>query len=120
MDVKNELIYYDIKFKIIKLGLFYMNNGFWDILKIVYVLFFVLVLEFLFKFLVGFLISYNEIGFLLCWLVLDEWGMMFGNLVDLIIVESVKKGIVLEFMFCLLVVMCDSDLKLVKNFCYGW
>lgn len=47
----------------------------------------------------GFLNSYNEIGFLLKWLFLDECGLMFGILIDVVIVDVVVKKICFDLMF---------------------
>lgn len=81
-----------------KFGVFYINNGFWDMYKMVYFFYFLIVVEKYEEMLEGFLNSYRESGYLLKWLFFDECGLMFGILIDVVIVDVVVKDIWLDLM----------------------
>lgn len=97
-DQNEEKIHYDTLNKVVKPGVLYTNNGFWDTYKTVFPLFSLIATEAYEEMLEGFLNSYRETGFLPKWLSPDERGMMPGTLIDAVIADAAMKNIRLDLM----------------------
>ncbi len=82
-----------IRLVIIKPGVLYTNNGFWDTYKTVYPLYSLIAVEKYEEMLEGFLNSYRESGYLPKWLSPDERGLMPGTLIDAVIADAAVKDI---------------------------
>lgn len=93
LDAQQQPVHYDTKARMVRSGVLYTNNGFWDTYKTVYPLYSIIAPEILTEMLHGFLNSYNETGFLPKWLSPDERGMMPGTLIDAVIADAASKNL---------------------------
>lgn len=105
INENNEKIHYDTYSKVVRPGVLYTNNGFWDTYKTVYPMYSLIAKEKYEEMLEGFLNSYNETGFLPKWLSPDERGLMPGTLIDAVIADAAVKGIRSDLMEQFLVAM---------------
>lgn len=78
---------------VIKSGIKYVNNGFWDTFRTVYPLFSLIAPDEFAEILEGFVNTYKDCGWLPKWPSPNEVGMMPGTLIDAVIAEAAVKGI---------------------------
>ncbi|MGI6154326.1 MAG: alpha-mannosidase [Enterococcus sp.] len=119
INENNEKIHYDTYSKVVRPGVLYTNNGFWDTYKTVYPMYSLIAKEKYEEMLEGFLNSYNETGFLPKWLSPDERGLMPGTLIDAVIADAAVKGIRSDLMEQFLVAMKKAATIQSENSNYG-
>lgn len=87
-----ELHYSTIKKRTLA-GKMYTNIGFWDVYRTNFPLYSLLLPKEFHDFLVGFLNSSKETGYLPRWLSPDERGMMPGTMLDVLVADAAVKGL---------------------------
>ncbi len=81
---------------VIKPGIMYVNNGFWDTYRTVYPLYSVLCPKKYAEIVEGYLNFFDDTGYLPRWIAPGELGVMPGTLIEAVLADAVVKGIVNE------------------------
>ena len=111
VNESGQAIHMDLATGIVKPGVLFSNNGFWDTFRTTFPLFALIIPEHYHRFLEGFLNSYRDTGFLPKWLAPDERGMMPGTLLDGIIADSACKDMAPDLEEELLQAMLETASK---------
>ena len=111
VNESGQAIHMDLATGIVKPGVLFSNNGFWDTFRTTFPLFALVIPEHYHRFLEGFLNSYRDTGFLPKWLAPDERGMMPGTLLDGIIADSACKDMAPDLEEELLQAMLETATK---------
>ena len=111
VNESGQAIHMDLATGIVKPGVLFSNNGFWDTFRTTFPLFALIIPEHYHRFLEGFLNSYRDTGFLPKWLAPDERGMMPGTLLDGIIADSACKEMAPDLEEELLQAMLETATK---------
>lgn len=92
-DADGRPIHYDTANGVVRPGVVYTNNGFWDTYRTVYPLYSLIAPKEYAEIMDGYLQLYDNTGWLPKWPSLVETGIMPGSLVDAVVADAAVKGV---------------------------